>query len=512
MTSSAIAVIGVDVGTSGCKAVALDERGRAVATASSTYAVRRRADGEVTHDARDYVRASEATIRECVGQLDHRRVEALAFTGPAHYAVLTGDDGQPLARTLLASDGRPAAVAEELRAAHGDAFFRTTYEQLSAGWTFAQLVWLRRNDPSLWPRIRRVLVVKDYVRYILTGEANTDPSDATGTAMVDQATGTWSPELCAEAEVSPGQMPTILPSSAIGGRLRPDWAQRLGVRSGTPVAVGATDTAAELVSLGAVTSGASLVKIASTGTVVAVSDQPHPDPRLLTYPHAVAGCWYSLGATSTAATAFTWLRESVFRAPDGSFTAAYEEMDRLASRVGPGAAGLLFLPYLEGERAPHWDANLRAAFLGLSSAHGPAHLARAVLEGVAFSLQHCRRVLEEAGFRIDAPFLAGGGMSSRLWRSIVVATLGLNGRLAEPQGPAVGAALLAAASVGVPPVADGRPTGHPRLTTVRPNAAWAAAYEHLFRIYLQADGATAGVAHALRAFARDEMHPPADAR
>ena len=492
------AVIGVDVGTSGCKALVLDEWGRLLASASHGYEIRRGADGEVTHDARDYVRAAHRTIRECVRQID-RPVEALAFTGPAHYGVLVGADEEPLCRTLLASDGRPSPVADGLRTALGDSFFETTYAQLTAGWTFPQLVWLRRANPQLWPRLRHVLVTKDYVRYRFTGQATTDPSDATGTAMVDQATGAWSERLCREAGVTVEQMPTILPSTSVGGQLRPEWARRLGIRAGTPVAVGATDTAAELVALGAVRAGASLVKIASTGTVVAVSREPHPDRRLLTYPHAIPGHWYSLAATNTAARAYTWLRGSVFRTPDGSFTAAYEEMDRLASRVSPGAAGLLFLPYLEGERAPRWDADLRGAFLGLSSAHGPEHLARAVLEGVAFSLRACLELLESCGFRIADPFLGGGGMSSRLWRAIVVAALGRTGRLAEPQGPAIGAAILAAAAIGLPPGAT--PAGRPSVIAVRPNASWAEAYERLFPLYAAAGAATTEISHALQAAA-----------
>lgn len=495
-------LIGVDVGTSGCKAVVVDGDGRVVAGASATYPTRRGIDGEVSQDANDWLMAVRSTVRDCLSKLDGPRVAAMSVTAPAHYAVLCDDEGEPLHRVLLSSDGRPGPVAEELRDRLGERFFALTGERLTAGWTFAQLVWLRRTEPALWPRLRTVLVGKDYVRFKLTGDVGTDRSDAAGTALYDQDRAEWSPELCVEAGIETAMLPPIQPSTAIGGRLTGAWARLLGLPAGTPVAVGATDTAAELVSVGAVEPGDALVKIASTGTVVGVTERLQPHPALLAYPHAVPERWYAVAATSTAATAFMWLRELLFGGDRPSFADAYRRMDEMAGRVPPGSNGLLYLPFLEGERSPYWDEDLRAAFLGLSSSHTRDHLCRAVLEGVALSLRACREAMTQAGISVEHPVYAGGGMASTVWRTILASVLGLEGTLAEPHGPAVGAAYLAAASIGVPPAPDGRIVARPQTTPLRPTTAWMPVYDELFSVYSEAVTATADVSHRLAALAR----------
>jgi xylulokinase len=477
--------IGVDVGTSGCKAIALHRTRGVIATGQQSYTVRRRTDGEVSIDARSYLKATSTAVRRALAQLPKASVAGLAITAPAHYAVLVGEDDEPLTRTLLSSDSRPSGTAARLRGAYGEEYFATTFAQLTAGWTFAQLAWLRAQDASLWPRIRSVLVVKDFVRYRLTGDLHTDPTDAAGTGMFDLRVGAWSPQLLHELGLSPAQFPEVRPSISLGSGLNSEWARKLGLRQGTPVAVAATDTAAELVSVGAVHSGSSLVKIASTGTVVVVAASPCPDQRLLTYPHVIPGTWYHLAATSTAATCYTWLRQAAFGvSPREGFSDAYAEMNRLASRVPPGSDGLIFLPFLEGERTPYWNSELRGAWLGLSSAHRRGHLARSVLEGVAFSLQDGRRVLEEVGLRLSAPALGGGGMASRLWERIVVSVLNTPSRAVSPQGPAIGAAMIAAAA------SEGGQTNLIRalapavhIRSIVPDPRWAEAYARIYQAY-----------------------------
>jgi xylulokinase len=484
-------VIGTDLGTSGAKSVALDGDGQVVASFAQAYEADRR-DGGVTHDARIYEAAAAATIGACIRESEGKRVVALGITAPAHYAVLVGKDGEPIAPVLLASDSRPDQIASELRQSHGEAFFETTFAELTAGWTFPQLIWHRRSDPALWPLLRKVLIVKDYVRFRMTGEDTTDPSDAAGTALFDQRRGEWSRALVEEAALDLEQLPRIRDAISIGGGLNTTWARQLGLPIGTPVAVGATDTAAELISVGAVNEGASLVKIGSTGTVVAVSHEPRIHRSLLTYPHAVPGRWYTLAATNTAATAYSWLRQSILEA-SGSNPATVQEVDHLARQVMAGSDGVLFLPFLEGERSPFWEPRLRAAFMGLSSRHGRAHLARAVLEGVALSLRMCRDLMESVGFQIASPFLTGGGTTSLLWRDILVSVLGRPGYLAEPHGPAVGAALIAAAAVREPPAANGRPVADPRLEPIPVQSPWAEVYNEIFPLYVEAAHYLAGL-------------------
>jgi len=497
MTRRQSVSIGVDVGTSGCKAIVLGSGGRMLHTAVATYRTRRAVTGEVTQDPQDWLEAVRQTLRECAQAASGRTVIGIGITAPAHAAVLSDADGEPLAPSLLAFDARPAQIAEELKQHYGEALFKATFVDLSAGWTLSQVAWLHRQAPELWPRIRWLLPQKDWIRYRLTGVALVDASDAAGTAMVDQASRTWLEPVCSDVGLGAAQLPPIVDSTAPGGSLVAEWAQATGLPEGTPVVVGATDTAAELLSVGAVAEGASLVKIASTGTVVGVSAEPIVDARLLTYPHPVPGQWYTMAATNTATVAYQWLRETVFAAPAAEAAVTYEDINRSASRVAAGSEGVLFLPFLEGERTPYWDPHLRATFLGLSSAHRREHLARAVLEGVAMALRSCRDVVVAAGLPVRSPFLSGGGVSSKLWRTILVSALDEPGVLAQPQGPAVGAAILAMAP-GAQTAAEllERIPG-PRTSVVAPVEEWIPTYDALHHTYRLAAEAVTNVSHQL---------------
>lgn len=493
--------IGVDVGTSGCKAVVLDGHATIVHTATATYPTRHRVDGEVTQDPRDWLRAVRSVLRSCASAIDPRIVDGVGLTAPAHVGVLCDVGGEPLTRSLLAFDGRPAQVARALRDQHGPALAEATFVELTAGWNLSQLVWLRGQQPEVWPRIRWFLTQKDWIRYRMTGVALMDHSDAAGTAMLDQRKRTWLEPVCREAGLEPAQLPPVVPSTAPGGVMGTGWARATGLQAGTPIVVGATDTAAELVSVDALSDGASLVKVASTGTVVGVSSTPVVDPSLLTYPHVIPGVWYTLGATNTAAVTYRWLREMAFGAPPPSAAIGYAEMDRCAARAPAGSEGLLFLPFLQGERTPYWDSQLRGAFLGLSMGHTRDHLARAVLEGVALGLRACRDAMTRAGLRVERPALAGGGMTSGLWRSIVVAVLAQPGRLVEPQGPAIGAALLAGAAGAIQTAEIRRRMPRPTVQVIRPRRDWVDVYDALAETFRLAAGATTEASHRLAAMA-----------
>ena len=508
MTRPQDVTIGVDVGTSGCKAIALGRSGHVLHTAQAGYPTVRTVAGEVTQRPDDWLTAVRTTLAECATSVDGQEVVGVGITAPAHAAVICDEMGEPLAPSLLAFDARPSQAAALLKARYGNALFETTYVDLSAGWTLSQMAWLKEQAPELWPRIRWLLTQKDWIRYRLTGVALIDASDAAGTAMIDQAAGAWLEPVCSDLGLSLDQLPPIVTSTTPGGQLTAEWASATGLPEGTPIVVGATDTAAELVSVGAVGAGASLVKIASTGTVVGVSAEPIVDRRLLTYPHPVPGQWYSLAATNTATVAYQWLRETVFAAPAGPPTVTYEDINRRAARVPPGAEGVLFLPFLEGERTPYWDAHLRAAFMGLSSAHGRDHLARAVLEGVALALRGCRDVMEAAGLPIRRPFLAGGGTTSELWRTILVSALGGPGVLADPQGPAVGAAILAMAAGARSADEIVQKVPSPRVLSVDPIDDWISTYDSLHDTYRLAAEAITNVSHQLSG-AAEESSPHA---
>lgn len=494
--ASAPLYLGIDTGTTACKAALVSSAGRLVASASAAYPTRRTAAGEVSQNPRDWMRAVETTMRSCVAQTDGRPIAGVSITAPAHVGVLIDAAGAPIGRALLCFDARPEPIARALHRSLGERFFETTFVELTSAWTFPQLLWLRQElGENVWSRVRYLLPQKDYVRFRLTGEIATDVTDAVGTALVDQRAQTWSEELCAEAGLSLDQLPPILPIDGVAGVLSRAWQRRTGVPAGIPVTVGGTDTACDLVSVGALEPADSIVKIASTGSIVTVCAEPHPHRQLLTYPLGMPGRWYSAAATSTAATSYNWLRALI---ADNALTTAdaYATMDANARRLAPGSGGVMFLPFLEGERVPYWDRDLRGAFLGLSSAHTKGHLIRAVMEGVALSLRDCLELMRAAGLAVDRPCFTGGGVASEVWRRILAGALGCSGHLAEPQGPAVGSALLAQAGAESSHV---RP--RPRKRPVRASDEWTALYDRLYRTYAHAARQVEEISHELVAFA-----------
>lgn len=478
------AYIGVDAGSSGCKAVLL-ERGRVAASAYAAYPTERTGAGGATQDAERWFAAVCTTVRRCASAA-RDPVAGLSVTAPAHNAVLVERDGRPRSPVILWCDARPAATAAELRNAYGEAFMRRTHVRLDGTWTLPQLVWLRRQRPHLFDGLEAILIGKDYLRFRLTGVAMTDSTDAQGTALYEPERESWLTDVAAEHGLL-DLLPPIVAATGSGGGLQRTVARRLGLRAGTPVVVGATDTAAELVSVDATRAGETIVKVATTGTVVVVSTDPTNDARLLAYPHPLGG-WYSVAATSSAAAAYRWLGSGIANGvPE-------RRLDRLAAAVPPGAGGLIFLPYLEGERTPHWDRALRGAYIGLTAAHGAGNLCRAVLEGVAFSLRDCLEAQREAGIAVGPLRLTGGGLASRLWRDILVAVLARPAQRWGPQGPALGSALLAGLGL------DGRfPALRRRRQTVVPDASWMERYATVYPIY---KGAAATLAPLSRQLTR----------
>lgn len=440
------AFLGIDLGGSSCKAVVVSVSGQVVSGRSVPYPTRRRRGDEVTQRPSDWENAMALAVRSCLERAPELEVIGLAVTAPAHAVALVGEDGRSLAPTLMAQDARPDEVARRLAQDHGEEIFRKTMVPLSGGWSLAQLSWIAQMHPELAGRARWVLPIKDYLRFRLTGQAACDPSDAAGTALYDPVSGEWDDEICSLSGFATSSFPPVLASTAIGGRLSRSWAKRTGLKVGTPVAVGATDTAAELVSIGAREAGTGMAKIGSTGAAVGVSSLPRPSRGTYTYPYLDSGKWYSVAVTSTAGTAYEWLC-AVLGSSAGEADRRASEMDRLARNVVPGCEGLLFFPYLEGERSPYWLRDLRGAFVGLASSHSTGDLCRAVLEGVAMSVGDCFKVLENLGVAPAAPVLTGGGSESELWRRILAAVLGVRCDRVTPHGPGIGAAIIAAEAV-----------------------------------------------------------------
>lgn len=434
-------VLGVDVGSSGCKTVLVDQAGQVVASAARTYPTRRLPSGLVEQDPSCWLDAFVGSVRE-VTAADGLTVQAIGVTAPAHNAVLLDADDRPTAPVILWSDSRCAAVAHQQRRCWGKELLDRALVDLTHCWTLPQLAWTRANRPDVWARTRRLLFGKDYLVHELTGAYCTDPSDAAGTALFDQRARGWMADLLDDVGVPYNWLPEVRAATDVIGGLRASLAARCGLVAGTPVVMGATDTAAELVALGAVRPGDGLVKIATTGTVVTVGSAVEGRPGVIVYPHPEAGLWYSLAATNSAGASLAWFC-SLFPDPLVPDDAQLEQ----ARSVPTGADGLVFVPHIDGARS---DGGLDfGAFVGLSAAHRREHLIRAVLEGVAFSLAECWDYLARSSQMPSSPFLTGGGLRNALWASIVLGVLNRPGRRVPGGEPATGVARLAACGIGI---------------------------------------------------------------
>ncbi len=448
-------LLGIDVGSSDCKALLITEDGTPIAAGMQSYPTRYPRSGWAEQTAQDWYSAACQAVHQCISraQIDVNGIAALAVDGPAHNVALLDSAGEPLCPVIHWSDLRSTDQVESLKPSYGARIFDLTYSQLNPSWTLTQLMWVSENLPDVWRRLRKILVTKDYVRYRLTGKYQTDVYDAIGTQLYDVAAGCWSAELCDLIGLDMSCLPLLAQSSEIAGPLLPDAAKVMGLPAGIPVAVGSGDSVVEAFGIGAIHPGACIVKLGTAANVNLVTAQPYPSLQSITYRHVVDELWFSITATNTGASTMRWFRDTFHPvAAEQARTqnaSAYALIDVLAESVPAGASGLLFHPYLMGERSPYWDPYLRGDFVGITARHTINHFARAIMEGVAFSIRDCRRIVEALGQPITQTYIIGGGARSRLWRQIVCDVLGQP--LIKPtiEDAAFGAALVAGLAAGV---------------------------------------------------------------
>lgn len=447
--------LGVDIGTGGCKATVVDTEGRVVATAFEEIKSEHRHPGWSDQNPADWIRAFTNTVRECLRApgVEAKDIAGIAFSASTHNAVLIGDGGEVLRPCIMWNDQRAAQQAAGLAERFGARIFDIAMQMPSAGWTMPQLLWVKENDPDNFAKIRRVLATKDYVRGHVTGDYATDLVDAQGTLLFDARKREWSEELCAMIGLDPSVLPPVLPSLDIAGRVRPEVAAETGLAAGTPVILGCSDTASEDYGAGAVEAGQLLIKVATAGNVTLILNEPHPHPKGFTYPHAVRGMWYLTSGTNACALSLRWLRDALYGAEKAQCERdgrdIYQFIDAEAADAPVGARGVVYHPYLLGERCPLYSAEARAGFFGVGMVHDRRHFARAVLEGVAFSLYDCFHVSHEVGGDANSIRLIGGGGKSRLWCQIICDVFGLSIARPAKDDSSFGNALLAGVGVGL---------------------------------------------------------------
>ncbi len=447
-------LLGIDLGTSSAKAVLFDaDSGQIAAVGQREYPIRKPAPDRAEQDPDDWWEAAAATVNEALDQARRRDVAGISLCGQMHGTTMLGADNRPIAPSIIWPDQRcPAEVQALVDLLGAQRYTQIAGTMPATGFMAPTLLWLKHHDPALLDKIRCVLLPKDYVRLKLTGEVATDPSDAAATGLFDIAAKTWSAEIIRGADLPKAIFPAVIESQAVAGELIPAAAERLGLKAGIPVIAGCADQPAQAISSGIIAPGKASVTIGSGGQVCTplrpadLSAIP-TDPRLHVFNHAVPGMWYILGAILSAGLSLRWLRGVMGLESQGK--AAYEQFSSLAAEVHPGSDGLIFLPYLTGERTPLMDPLARAGFIGLTAYHTQGHLARAVMEGVACAMRQALEISLELGGQVETVIAAGGGMESDVWRQIMADVLGLPLRkslLIEQTG--VGAALLAGVGIG----------------------------------------------------------------
>jgi len=477
--------LGLDIGTSGVKAILVDAGGDVLATGVTALQLSTPHPGWAEQDPETWWQASIASIRSVLAACPNAAVASVGISGQMHSSVFLDAHGEVIRPALLWCDGRTTAECREItERVGGEARLRDLASNPALeGFTLPKVLWLRNHEPAAFARLSTVLLAKDFVRYRLTSALATEPSDASATLMYDTANMRWSTEILNAVDLSPSLVPTVGGSAEVLGRVTLEAAGLTGLAMGTPVVGGGADNACGAAGVGVITPGEAVTSWGTSGTVLAPTDRPRVDPRLRahTFCHVAPGTWYIMGVVLSAGGAFAWFRDQLAR----DLVAIGEANERLnaeAAAIPAGAEGVTFLPYLQGERTPHRDASARGAFMGLSLAHSRAHLARAVVEGVCFALRDSVAILDELGMAPTHMLLTGGGAKSAFVRRLEAEIFGLPVcTVNREEGPAYGAALLAAVGAGAfPDVASAARATLTRAPLMHPEAGSHALYDEAY--------------------------------
>ena len=453
MSSAKAVLIGIDVGTTAVKAVAVDEMGRLLAEADVEQPISVPRPGWSEQHPEMWWSSTKSAVSALMGAV-HRLpatvdVRAVGLSGQMHSSVFLDRSGAVIRPALLWNDVRTTEQCREMTAALGLNGLRRTVGNLALeGFTAPKLLWLRENEPANYDRIRTLLLAKDYIRYKLTGEFATEPSDAAGTLLFDVHRRRWSDEVLSTLDIPPDILPTVVDSTEVSGAVTPSVALDLGLPPSTPVIGGGADNAAGAVGSGVVVPGRVQSSIGTSGALVTPVGRPRIDRqmRLHTFCHSVPDLWYLMGVVLSAGNSLRWLRDILTEGGQVS----YDLLTKEAAAVSPGSDGLLFLPYLTGERTPHNDSNARGVFFGLHLGHTRAHLVRAVMEGVTFALRDSLEIMRPMVETIPQVRAIGGGARSPLWRQMQADIFGTPVlSLGDAGGPAYGAAIMAAVGIGL---------------------------------------------------------------
>ncbi len=487
-------LLGVDIGTSGTKSVLFDEAGAQLASVTAEYPLYQPKPGWAEQEPEDWWRAAAESIAAVLAKsgVDAGEVACVGLTGQMHSLVCLDGAGKVLRRAILWCDQRTAGAAAELTETVGrERLVEITANPAMTGFTAAKLLWLRKHEPQIYEKTRKILVPKDYIRFCLTGEFAAEVSDASGMQLLDVAERRWSEPLLALLGIDRALLADVYESVCITGQVTPSAAKLTGLKAGTPVVGGAGDQAAGGIGNGIVRSGTVSATLGTSGVVFAHTDKMLLDKkgRVHTLCHAVPGCWHIMGVTQAAGLSLKWFREQ-FCGEEEAVSArlgedVYALLDREAEAVPAGCDGLFYLPYLMGERTPHLDPYARGVFFGLTARHTRAELLRAVMEGVSYSMKDCLEIIGRMGIAVREVRASGGGGRSMFWRQMLADMFGKKVTTTNAaEGPALGAAILAGTAAGLyGSVAEGCDAVLERKTVQQPDQAARQVYKARYPLY-----------------------------
>jgi xylulokinase len=474
-------VIGIDIGTSGTKAIAVTQAGAVLDSITVGYGLMAPEAGFAEQNPLDWWNATVEAVSGLVEKNAGLNVEAISFSGQMHGLVPMDGEGQVIRPAIIWCDLRSTREAKWLEENIGrKAIIEWTENPPLVNFTLTKLLWMRNNEPDNYQRIAKILLPKDYVRFRMTGDLHMDMADASGTLLFDVSHRRWSSEMCKAVGILESWLPELCESTDIVGHVTREASQLLCVPAGIPVVAGAGDQAAGAVGLGAKGDGIVTAAFGTSGVVLASTSRPVRDENgcLHTFCHAIPNQWFVMGVTQSAGGSFQWLRNRFAKA------ATFDGLTELARLAPPGSENLLFLPYLMGERTPHLDPNARGAWIGLDWRHEASHLVRALLEGVSFSLLDGWKAMESISVKARTWRVTGGGAKSRLWMEIFSGVLGHSVEVVRGQeGPAYGAAILAAMGISWD-TAHGEWVSQGELISAP--AGWSEAYQRLYPLYREA--------------------------
>ena len=453
-------VLGIDIGTGGTRALIIDKSGKVISSATEEHEPFASPQiGWAEQKPEDWWRATGIAVRKALGNagLGGDAIACVGFSGQMHGAVMLDDSDAVVRPALIWCDVRTEKQCGDFTAKVGaERLIQLTCNPALPNFTLTKFLWVRENEPKNWRRVKSVMLPKDYVRFRLTGDRAIDMADASGTLLLDVTNRRWSKEILAAAEMDESLLPKLYESPDVCGQISAAGAAATGLKAGTPVVAGAGDQAAGATGMGIVTPGAVFATIGTSGVVFAATDRPALDAkgRLHTFCHAVPGRWHVMGVTQAAGRSLRWFRDRFGSGADDGRD-PYERLTAEAAKVPVGSDGLLWAPYLMGERTPHLDPYARAALVGLTASHTRGHVVRAILEGVAFSLRDSFTLFSEMKVPVNRIRLGGGGARSPLWRQIQADVYGHEVEIVEAEeGAAYGAAILAGVGAKMWPSVD----------------------------------------------------------